>query len=252
MSVPNIVYDLRYVGCVGVEQEMFLVSSETGMLVPYSPQFLQQMEGEVDPERWTYELSACQVEYRTHPHFDTNALEGDLFFGHEQADKCAKKIGCVMHYAEVAPASMPIAVYDAEPRYAHLAATLAPEVLLSACRVAGIHIHYGCESLPHAIAVHNRLVPHLQSLSDLADHSSGERLRLYKEMAPVWKPELYRSVDHFGQVALEQGFLKNLKNCWHLIRISRHGTVEIRVFGNTGDINEIMSWVRVVRDIIKG
>lgn len=252
MSMPAIVYDQQYVGCVGIEQEMFLVSSETGMPVARSPQFLQRMMSEVNPERWTFELSACQVEYRTHPQQSLHALEGDLFGGHEQAAKCARSIGCCVSHAEVAPASMPLTVYYAEPRYKRLAVALDPETLLSACRVAGIHIHYGCSSLDHAIMVHNRLVPYLDMLCQLGDHSDGERIRLYKQMAPVWEPMQYQNAKHFERVAREQGFWGNLKNCWHLIRISRHGTVELRMFGNTPDIREIIRWAELVKKLIEG
>lgn len=41
------------------------------------------------------------------------------------------------------------------------------------------------------------------------------------------------------------------RNCWYLIRISIQGTVELRMFDVTEDIEEIISWVSVLQLILR-
>lgn len=234
---------------IGIEQEFFLVSS--GVPVPLSHVFLVRAKEFDEAGKYTYELSGCQVEYRTAPHQDLTLLRQDLEWGQETAKLIASLIGCGLAPMEVAPPAMPLAVYPYDARYAMLSRDLPEETLRSACRVAGIHVHIGCRDIDDALSVHNTLVPHLELLQDLGDHSRGERLRLYRDMAANWRPPLYASTAHFESVAQQEGFENNPKNCWHLIRITRYGTVEVRVFGNTGNIGEIMSWVQTLRMLIR-
>ena len=97
----------------------------------------------------------------------------------------------------------------------------------------------------------NALVYHNRTWHRLGDHSRGERIRLYQTMATNWRPPIYESSDHFDAVAREQGFAENLRNCWHLIRLSRHGTVELRMFGMTENVDENICWIEAVRDILR-
>lgn len=247
-------------GHVGVEREFFLQKwtrvgngSEWGgdlhrfLPVPRSPDFLAAVN---DPA-WTYELSACQVEHRTDPFLDLGAIRDALANGLKRGRLTAEAFGLRLAAVEVAPETMPLDIYPHDARYASIAATIPAHVLSTACRVTGTHFHVGCASAEEALAVHNALVPHLDVLAKLGDHSDGERVRLYKMMATNWQPPAYASADHFDAVAREQGFAENLRNCWHLIRISRHGTVELRMFGMTDDVDETVSWIEAVRDILR-
>lgn len=228
-------------GAVGVEREYFLVGTD-GAPSPAAMTFLD----EVGDGAWTNELSACQVEHRTSPWFDPDALSENLRQGQDDGIHAATAIGLKLAACEVGPTDMSLDVYPST-RYVTIAATLPQETLRAACRVTGTHIHLGMKDLDEAIATHNRIRPHIERLSKLGDHSDGERLRLYKMMAPNWEPPHYESPEHFLEVARAQGFADNPRNCWHLVRISRHGTVELRMFGMTPDVDEIMEWVREVR-----
>ena len=264
MSVLNhIQFVPELAGCVGVEREYFLWQepslvaadwTERGMYgepVPAAQAFFQAMRG-LDPEgRWTHELSACQAEYRTEPHRAGEGLVADLARGARQGQSVAESLGLVLRSDEVAPEHMPLDYYADDPRYAEIALMLPEEVLRAACRVASVQLHYGCADIEHAIRVHGALVRHWKELERMGDGSNGERLRLYRLMAKHWEPVVYRSVAHFEEVAEEQGFAENLKNCWQLVRISRHGTVELRMFGNTDSIARILEWVRAMLSIVK-
>jgi len=240
--------DPNLVGHVGVEQE-FLLTDGDGRPSPRSARFLACVGPEDAAGQWTYELSACQVEYRTRPQPTLWSLQDDLRCGHEQGAQIAGAIGCSILCTEVAAATMPLDVYEGDPRFADSARRMSRKTLLARCRVLGIHVHYGCADLAHAIAVHDALVPYLDCLCAAGDHSKGRRLALYRQTAPAWRPQVYVSVEGFEQAAQENGFDNSLGNSWHLIRISRHGTVELRMFGNTQRIAEILGWVALIKEI---
>ena len=145
---------------------------------------------------------------------------------------------------------MPLDVYP-EPRYLKIVKNITKERLKAACRVTGTHIHLGMTDIESAIQTANYLRKYIEYLSNLGDHSKGERLKLYKTMATDWYPPLYKNSKHFFEVAVQKGFVDNPRNCWHLIRISIHGTVELRMFGVTENIEEITDWVSIIRSILK-
>ncbi len=238
-------------GLVGIEREFFLVDGVSGLPTPRSPEFLKRV---ADP-RWTYELSACQVEDRTVPCEAFLILEAELRRGLSLGRSAALSMGCKLEAIEVAPIDMPQDIYPDEPRYANIATKLEPEQLSAALRVAGIHIHYGVRNLEMALRLSNILNAHIEELIQLGDGSHGERLQLYKRVARTPMAPNYESLEHYYHVARDQGFADNPKNCWHLIRISPHGTVEVRVFGTAynrskqdHDVERVVDWAKRVCD----
>lgn len=233
-------------GAIGVEREYFLTDA-SGKPVPRSPEFLKRLN---DPA-WTYELSACQVEHRTSPSHSLRDIRSQLVSGQERGMKIALDMHTTLSSIEVADEDMPLDVYPDDERYRAIVKMLPQATLRAACRVTGVHLHYGCTDIHDALRVHNILAPRLNEFVALGDHSNGERIRLYREMAKNWQPPIYRSLRHFQHVAREQGFESNPRDCWHLIRISRHGSVELRMFGMTASCDEIVSWVRFVKHVIE-
>lgn len=237
-------FDASLARHTGIERE-FVLTDDRGNPVPKSPEFLRA----VQDSAWTYELSACQVEHRTQPHGSHATLRTDLEAGSLNGQRVAQKIGCVLSVTEVAPWDMPLDVYPDNIRYQMLATTLPREVLRSACRVMGLHIHRGVCSMNEAIDLHNALLEELPRLTAMGDHSNGERLRLYGDMAIHAKPCQIHSVGQLYERALSQGFVEDPRRDWSFVRISSHGTVEIRVFGMTDNMNEILEWVREIERI---
>ncbi|MDE1970053.1 MAG: hypothetical protein KGI50_00525 [Patescibacteria group bacterium] len=231
---------------IGIEREHFLVD-QYGKEIPRAKEFLEMIS---DP-RWTYELSACQVEDRTIPRRDINAVMYECLENDNNAHHVAERLGIALANREVARASMPLDVYP-DPRYENIVRTISHERLSAACRVTGTHIHVGVRDMEDAIATYNALVPHGEELCALGNHSDGERLRLYKAMATDWKPSCYRNAAHFYAVACARGFAEDPRNCWNLIRISRHGTIELRMFGVTDYVGEVAMWVQRILSILKG
>lgn len=233
-------------GLIGIERERFLVDG-TGRIVPRAADFL----GAIQDPKWTYELSACQVEDRTTPQRELQELRRELQENDRKGFLTVEELGLRLRSIEVGPEDMPLDVYP-NPRYLQIVKNISQERLRAACRVIGTHIHLGMPDIETAISTANRLANYLGYLCRLGDHSDGERLRLYKTMAIDWEPSYYRDVGHFFEFMKTKGWADNPRNCWHLIRVSIHGTVELRMFGTTDDIEKIISWVSAVREIIGG
>lgn len=232
-------------GYVGIEREHFLVSP-SGEFSPRSGEFLRLIN---DP-RWTYELSACQVESRTKPKRDSSAIKMELLENANNGERVAKKLGLRLVNQEVGSADMSLDVYP-DARYLEIVRTIPRERLEAACRVTGTHLHLGARDMNQAILVYNALIPHLEEFCRIGDHSNRERLRLYKTMATKWQPIVYESAEHFFEIALQDGFAENPRNCWQLIRISTHGTIELRMFGVMDHVDEIIWWISKIKHITK-
>ncbi len=232
-------------GYVGIEREHFL-SSQNGIYIPQAKKFLAK----INDVRWTYELSACQVESRTRPEIKVHFIRKELLENEMNGKLVAASLGLYLVNNEVADDTLPDDIYP-DPRYLKVAKNMPKEMIRAGCRVAGTHIHIGVRNMTQAIKTYNLLVPHLKRLSQTGDHSNGQRLEMYRTMAVHWEPRIYENAHHFFEVAVAQGFGENLRNCWHLIRISRHGTVELRMFGAAQDIEEIIEWVKYAQSILR-
>lgn len=228
---------------IGIERERFLVS-ENDTIVPQAEWFLNAIK---DP-KWTYELSACQVEDRTSPQRSLVYLWRELRTNDRNAARILRAKKLRLCATEVAPTYMPLEIYP-EPRYLEIAKRITREQLTAACRVAGVHIHVGMRNLEDAIHSFNRLRRFIPLLCKTGDNSHGERLRLYKTMAQNWNPPEIRDSEHFYELAQEQGFAENPRNCYWIMRISIHGTIELRMFGSADNLT-ILRHVLLVKIIL--
>ncbi len=240
---------------LGVERERF-ITDKKGRIVPSAKEIIDYirkqylgsvnfLSGDVAPglgELITYELSACQLESRTIP--DTlKHLKGQLERWDKDMAAAFEHLGYVQSHIEVAPEDMPLDVYpDPTGRYQKIVSAISRTALLAACRVAGTHIHVGMPDLETALKVYNYLTRHVTELCEMGNGSFGQRLEIYRQMAPDWKPMPYESWQDYYDVACRKGFVDDPRQCWTLIRISVHGTIEFRMFGATDSIDRIVSW----------
>lgn len=235
-------YKLDHVGHVGVEREMFVTDAQ-GTIVPCAEDVLKSALSSSPADWFGYELSACQVESRVGP-TALSALESELKIREHHLNHYGfREHGLIPGYVEVAPSDMPIDVYpDPTGRYQKITKRMPRETLLAACRVAGTHIHIGMKDHESALRTYNYVIQHMSELCELGNGSFGERLAIYKQMAPDYLPRAYSNWKDFFQHALEKGFAEDPRKCWSLIRISVHGTIEFRMFGTTSSIQRIVSW----------
>lgn len=251
-------FDTRHYAAVGVERESFLFRG--GKIAPIAAEVLERLGctwraapllRKLFPHlnRFGYELSACQLENRVGPvavheigevcRVKQSLLENDLAIA-----KAEQELGFRSRYFEVGPADMPLDVYpDPEGRYARLAQVMPEQMLRAACRTAGTHVHIGMYDPHSAVQAYRALAKNADRLCAMGDGSGGERLELYRQVAPDCAPPLYRSWQDFYEDAIEKGFASNPRDNWRLVRITRRGTVEVRVFGATGDTDRIVEWV---------
>ncbi|MFA7252699.1 MAG: glutamate-cysteine ligase family protein [Candidatus Paceibacterota bacterium] len=232
---------------VGVEREAFIIDSD-GEIIPTANSILKYLNRHVPihSEHYGYELSACQIESRIGPHH-LQDIERQLFETEACLTDCLSEMnrGWRLSHKEVAPETMPLDVYpDPSGRYQEIVKSMPREVLSAACRVIGTHVHVGMPDHETALMVYNSVVGQTEKLCQLGDKSRGERLKIYKVVAPNCQPPIYRNWRDFHSQAVAKGFNYDPRKCWTLIRISKHGTIEFRMFGATADIREIVSWVR--------
>lgn len=232
---------------VGVERECF-VADKNGLIVAQAPRLLDYIcrhsNGFGLSRLVGYELSACQVETRTRP-LPISQLASELSYIDLELSKAFEAVGLKALYTEVAPEDMPLDVYpDPTGRYARIVETMPRDVLLAACRVIGTHVHIGMPDHETALRVYNRVIDECDSLAKLGDNSNGERLAIYKVVASDPLPRPFSSWQRFYEVGIEKGFVDDPRSCWTLIRISKHGTIEFRMFGATSSVKQITAWAR--------
>ncbi len=238
-------FDVAREGMVGVERECFLMNS-LGEISPLAVSVLSSLNGD---GRFGYELSACQLEDRIGP-----CQIVDLRAGIEENEvlikRAEKVLGFSRLFCEVGPYDMPLDIYpDPKGRYQRIIQGMTQEALLSACRVIGTHVHIGMRDHETALAIYNEVIKHCQRLCEMGDGSNGKRLSIYKVTAKDNQPRPYESWEDFYAYALANGFEKDPRNCWHLIRLSVHGTIEFRMFGATSDIDNIVSWTKICHQL---
>ncbi len=231
---------------LGIERECFLTRG--GSILPIAPEIIPQLEGKGN---YGYELSACQLELRTNP-IQIKSLSKTLRCSHELLNEHEKMFKFEALHQEVAPFNIPLDVYpDPTGRYQEITKNMPVETLRAACRVAGTHVHVGMGSPKKAISAYNSAIEHLPKLCEIGDKSGGERLEIYKIMASDFKPPYYENWRSYETYAKTAGFEENPRNCWHLIRISIHGTIEFRMFGATPCVDEITEWAEFCHSICR-
>lgn len=225
-------------GLVGIERECFLMNS-SGEISPLAVPVLASLNGD---GRFGYELSACQLEDRVGPCRIEN-LRAGIDENEAMIQKSEKSLSFSRSFYEVGPRDMPLDVYpDPKRRYQRIIQGMSKETLLAACRVIGTHVHIGMKDHETALRVYNEIIKHCRELCEMGDSSSGKRLSIYKVTARDNQPRPYESWEGFHSYAMANGFENDPRSCWHLIRISVHGTIEFRMFGATPDIDKIVGW----------
>lgn len=233
-------FDAEKAGCVGVERECFVTNFGGVMPVPEA----QLVLGLLPQETFGFELSACQVESRTEP-CRLSELGTHLRRQEHQLQMALRTLGLSSRHCEVGPELMPLDVYpDPTGRYQVITKDMPRDVLLAACRVIGTHVHVGMRDHESALRTYNYVHEHCQELCELGNGSFGERLAIYRQMAPNYLPPRYADWQEYYDTACAQGFSQDPRKCWTLIRISVHGTIEFRMFGATDSIPRIVGWAQ--------
>lgn len=227
---------------VGIERECFLLE-KNGLISPLAVPVLKSLN-EKGNGHFGYELSACQLEERVGP-CRLNNLREEIMKNEDLITQAEKSLGFSRSFFELGPIDMPLDVFpDPNGRYQRIVKNMPQKTLLSACRIIGVHVHIGMKDHNTALRTYNRAIPYCQELCEIGDGSNKQRLAVYKVMAKDYQPKHYADWMEFYNYASQKGFATDPRSCWHLIRISIHGTIEFRMFGSTADIDKIISWAK--------
>ncbi len=230
---------------VGVERECFLMDMD-GSIAPLAPKVVRGLN---NFERFGYELSACQLEERVGP-CKIEEVEGSLLANDKRLQLAETELNFKRLYTEIAPDDMPLDVYpDPTGRYQNITKSMPREILLAACRVAAVHIHIGMPDHQSALDVYNKAISQFDELCSIGDNSNGRRIEIYKVMAPDIIPPVYEDWEEYYKEGLENGFVSDPRSCWHMIRLSVHGTIEFRMFGSVRDIKKVARWASICHRI---
>ena len=242
---------------MGVEQECFLTSVDGegrigGKVAPIagrSVAALPKRSGDSFLPEYGYELSACQLEYKVGP-CTIDEFDGRLVQLEEELSVYEKRLGFRRRHFEVGPEDMSLEVYpDPSGRYQEIVKTMPRNILLSACRVIGTHVHVGMPDHETALKVYNHVIRKCDWLCEVGNGSFGERLEIYRVVAPDCDPSPYTDWSDLFRVACAKGFDKDPRRCWTLIRISKHGTIEFRMFGATESKDRVVKWAKLCHDL---
>ncbi|KPJ55044.1 hypothetical protein AMJ47_02005 [Parcubacteria bacterium DG_72] len=234
---------------IGVERECHLLDLK-GNIAPIASRILKGLSSHNG--QFIYELSACQLEWRVGPCKDVLCLKEKLNNKEVILGVAEERMGFSRSFVELAPNDMPLDVYpDPTGRYQEITRDMPKKVLSAACRVIATHIHIGMPDQKTALRTYNKVIEKIDYLREIGDHSNGERLKIYSTMAPNYISPHYENWHAFYEKAKRENFINDPRNCWTLIRISKHGTIEFRMFGATKDINEILEWASFCQEICK-
>jgi len=95
------------------------------------------------------------------------------------------------------------------------------------------------------LKVYNGVIHHTDELLKMGD----KLIETYSIVEPKWYPLAYETWIGFMCKALKYNFYNNPRNCWHIIRISVHGTIEFRTFGATESEEKVLEWTKVCQEL---
>ncbi|VXB96875.1 Putative glutamate--cysteine ligase 2-1 [Arthrobacter sp. 9AX] len=227
----------------GIEEELLLVSPETGEAVPMAAGLLEGYRRPAGPGGGpflTAEFQQEMIEVVTPPHSTMAALEADVIAGRALADAEGRKIG--VRVAALGTSPLPC---DPHPAALRRFAAMTHEYGLTAREqlTCGCHIHVSVESDEEGVAVLDRIRTWLPVLSALSANSPfwhGQNSGYASYRAQVWSrwpsagplgvlgsAEAYHQLVHdmvSTGVVLDEGMV------YFDARLSRHyPTVEIRI-----------------------
>lgn len=229
---------------LGVEEEVWTVDPKTGALVSGALKVFAKNE----KRRWMGckpELPAQQIEIITPP----CATLGDLYraLSRNQASLEAMAGAYGFRISRAPVPTKPFAI-DVFPKTRYLKIRDRFGERLRGAYVAGLHIHIGLGSKDEAVHAMNGVradLPLFLALSarspkfaDGALEYASFRFVKYREMAGEVVPPYLNGWKHFEAVAAVRGYLEDPRMCWWAVRISPHGTIELRIC----DVQEDQRW----------
>ncbi|WP_142057059.1 glutamate--cysteine ligase [Pseudarthrobacter sp. B4EP4b] len=227
----------------GMEEELLLVSPETGEPVPLASGLLEGYQRPAGPGGGpvlTAEFQQEMIEVVTPPHATMATLEADIILGRAMADAEARRVG--VRAAALGTSPLPT---DPHPVQLRRFIAMTEEYGLTAREqlTCGCHIHVAVDSDDEGVAVLDRIRTWLPVLSALSANSPfwhGQDSGYASYRAQVWSRwpsagplDILGSPDAYHQLVhdmVSTGVLLDEGMVYFDARLSRHyPTVEIRI-----------------------
>jgi len=238
----------------GIERERFIINAQ-GKIVPAIEKLLPRVhqisraQG-VSENLFTFELFAGQIEDRTPPCPNLEAIKEALWLNDRILLEAASDLGLAFDYSEYANEKrvLEFTVNPFNERHQQIWASISSDQRISASVVAAVHVHISATD-EAAVKVLNLcredVVNHLISIGD---HSGLKRIKAYQQMAETsGTPPIFANFSAVMEYITAHG---GEKNVWDLVRYKPSTkTVEFRMFGITQSVNEIIGYVQACLNI---
>ena len=147
-------------------------------------------------------------------------------------------------YNEITGEAIPLCVTrDPVGHYDGLARTMSKEIISIHCQTLSTSVHLSMPDHETALAVYNKVIFASDWLYNQSDKSNGKRVRDLSEAMIEYSPNYYGSWTDIMDTLFSKQALRNPGRFYPFIRLTRHGTIEFRMFGGSSDIDEIVRWV---------
>ncbi|MBP6866231.1 MAG: amidoligase family protein [Candidatus Pacebacteria bacterium] len=236
--------------CFGVERELYI--TRDGEFFPLADEILKSIDHDMFPSTWTHEFSACALEQTIGP-AQIEKLHETILAMDESKDMIEKQFDVKLQAFEVAPENLPDDVYpDPSGRYQAIQDTSPEELVDAARRTCGIHVHIGIGNHSDALQVHQTLCNEsfMEYLLSIGDNSNRERIELMKHFTE-WTFDSFSSWQDFYDHLEKKNLLHDIKSYRPLIRLTRHGTIEFRMFGSTNSKELIEFYIKTCYNLVK-
>ena len=248
----------------GIEEEYFLADAQTG----WSPdgkaadRFHKAAADAIEPV--SHELLKGQVEVCTKPDTDLDAAYRSLRRMRGTLSKIAGEHGLALFAAGSHPLAEAKEQSTTESeRYQRLEAEFG--IIANRSMVCATHIHVEVPDPGQRIALMNRLIPFLPLFLALSVASpfwqrrdsglQGFRLAAFSEWPRMGLPEIFadtQEYDHFVELLVKAGAIRDASFIWWLIRPSTHyPTLELRICDSCTDVRHTVAIAALYRSLVR-
>ncbi len=233
---------------IGWERESQLVNPTTNQAVPAIDSVMDWVMHHCNGLSHCFgpEFNVSHFEERLAQPCSSHELEAAIKQIDAMAGEMEQAVGVKRVFWPIAPPDIPTQIVD-HPRYLDIANNWLSEAGRDMVRrLSSVHILIGMPDLKTAIRVYDRLIDHYDHLVDIGSFSQGQRVHLFEQHVQR-TPQLIpcRNLHGLYQRARTEQFERDLGMWWDMIRISKYGAIEFRMFDTTDDIRLMVNWAKL-------
>lgn len=241
----------------GIERERFIQNAQgqivpaIGTLLPLVKQIAK--DGGLSEDRFSFELFAGQIEDRTPPADNLAEVRSALVQNDVLLSEAAERCGFTFDHSEFMDperiVSLEVNPFDA--RHQNIWGMIPMERKIAASIVAAVHVHISVVESEVAQWLNSCRLDVIERLIALGDHSGGRRISSYRVMAET--DGVPPTFSDFSEVMAYIAKKGGERDVWDLVRYKpTTGTIEFRMFGATGNVDEVLGYVEACCGLAQG